>query len=347
MLRTDLDSTMERQRASSSLPPFLPPQTPHVFAGRVEAQSELPINTMFGDTFMVDGSEDVRAIAPNPAGPPITLIFPDSPTLYNSSKLMLSNGLDRQMAPNEVMQFVSIGDGIWREVNYRVFGASELAYWRRMYKLLSPEAYTFVGGSDPTWVVPEGKTWYALNMWFTWINSNGPYFHRKLDIANALELTAGTTITSSPSHPYCYMYYCDPSLVDDPVGDPREAYFARIARLSTLALSSIGISIPSGSAAETLVSTNFPEDFTNGFVRGVSSHDISWLGMARPDAAVNTLDEISDTHQLRFTGAIMVPFARSVFGGIKACGGSVSGSASEPTLGGYGTLLYQKLPADW
>ncbi|MCK1465783.1 hypothetical protein IVB34_47745 [Bradyrhizobium sp. 2] len=221
--------------------------------------------------------------------------------------------------------------------------SSKRQYWSRMYRLLDPNAYTYSSGTSMSLIVPAGTTWYATNMWFVYVNGNGPYFHRKLDCRECIELPAGTVITST-SGQSGFIYYCDYAAATAPATDPEEAYYARLNQLTSIQISSLTASITVGSARGTVVSASFPS-FTSGILRGVANNEVSWTILS--GGSMNTMDEISDDHQQRFTSELLMPFKTSIFTGIQVRSASVSGNATDTSLAGTGTILYQVLPGGW
>jgi hypothetical protein len=225
-------------------------------------------------------------------------------------------------------------------------GASNtIDYWTTMYKLLDPAAYTYSRGATQTWTVPGGNTWYALGLQNVNINGVGPYFHRKMNIFNAIELPAGTVVTSGAS--VGFIYYCDLAAAADPTGNPEEAFYSRLATLKGTPVSALSASISVGQAAGTLGTASFPGGSTYGIIRGVSCHDVAWVILTPVAGGLNTLDEISDDHQQRLTSSTLAPFSFSTFSGIMVRAASVSGNAVDTSLAGTGVVLYSALPANW
>jgi hypothetical protein len=62
---------------------------------------------------------------------------------------------------------------------------------------------------------------------------------------------------------------------------------------------------------------------------------------------MNLHEEISDSHQQRFTSALLLPFVSSLVTGIQVQSGSVSGNGTDSSLACSGQILYQALPAGW
>jgi len=216
-------------------------------------------------------------------------------------------------------------------------------YWTKKYHSLSPQAYTYLSGSNQTWTVPTNRTWYAVNTWFALHGSNGPFFQRTVDIERPLELPGGTVLTTGAQSGF--LYYFDPLALPAPA-DPEMAYYNRLARLKTIPLASLQATITNGAAGGTQSTANFPATFTNGMLRHISNNETAWVIFDTP-SPMNTLEEISDNHQNRNTSTTMVPFARATFPTIRTAGGSISGDGVQTCLGGIGFMLYQVLPSDW
>ena len=218
----------------------------------------------------------------------------------------------------------------------------EFLHWTNMYKFLSPQAYTAVAGANKTWTVPTGCVWYAINVWQARING-ARFDHRRLNIYEMVELPSGTQIKTN-SNPGS-MVYCDPSSVPDPVGNPRDAFYARLAALSCIPLDAISAAIPAGMSPNSQTAASFPAGFSYGMIRGVSTYDLAWTVLV--PTGTNTHHEISDKHQIRFAGPLLCPFNPSVMTGIVVQAANISGNGSDLSIAGEGTVMYQKLPAGW
>ena len=230
-----------------------------------------------------------------------------------------------------------------------VMSAAESTHWDTMYRLLDPAAYLAARGAGVGFslTVPAGQTWYTLNTWWVDINGVGPFFHRKLSIYDAVPLPAGTVITSNAAAPNAFMYYANPSLAAAPVGDPKAAFYARLATLKTIALSALKVDIAAGAANNAQLTTNFPGGFTNGMIVGVSSQDVAWTTLQFAGGGINTVDEISDRHQQRTSSYLLVPFKTSILTGVTAQGSNVPGDLAALSIAGTGMIIYQQLPAGW
>lgn len=217
-------------------------------------------------------------------------------------------------------------------------------YWTRKYHALSPGAWVYLTGSNQTWNVPPDRTWYAGNTWFINIGGNGPMFHRTFNVeTNLFELPGGTQITTSAQSGF--LYYFDPEALPPPA-DPEGAYYARLARMATLPLSTLKAAVTAGAAGGTQPTASFPATFTNAMLRGVSSNELAWTIFTGAQN-MNTQPEVSDNHQNRAADLAFGPFARATFSGIMVAGASVSGNGTDVCLGGTGIVTYQILPANW
>jgi hypothetical protein len=84
-------------------------------------------------------------------------------------------------------------------------------------------------------------------------------------------------------------------------------------------------------------------------ITSVSSQDIAWSGLkSPPNEGLNTENEISDDHQMRFAGPALIPFNRSIFPIFFARSASETGvSEGFSSLHGMAMLTYIKLPSEW
>lgn len=238
--------------------------------------------------------------------------------------------------------------------DFGIGSSEELACWRDQAALLDPAAYRFYNGVDDgaswSFTVPAGETWYALALWRGVTPSDNTHlFLRVSDVFRPLPLPAGTTIQAAAADSYAYI--CRPALVvdsDSRYNDPRGLYFDRLARLRTLTLHQQTVQVPSGSSAGSTFITDFPADFANGFIVGVSAHDVSWVGLNKEGAGtISAQNHVSDEHQIRFAEAVKFPFRRAIFPQLRARAANIFGDLSGSSLQGYGAVFYYKLPADW
>lgn len=217
--------------------------------------------------------------------------------------------------------------------------ADEVAFWQDQAALLDPLAYEYVTGSGATRTVPTGETWYLINAW----NANataGRFFHRSLDVRRAWPMSEGTSLVLS-AQAGANLYICKPSLVTGSdaryTTDPRGLYFDRMRALGELAQYQLALAITDGSNQ----TATFPADFDYGMVVQVSVMDVAWVILRSQDtvSGLNTLPEVSDTHQNRYAEACIAPFERAEFTKMESRGVSLGDGA--------GVLWYVKLPGGW
>jgi hypothetical protein len=226
---------------------------------------------------------------------------------------------------------------------------AETMDWFYKAALLDPASYAyFVGRFDVT--VPAGETWLVVNAWQCKIGSTtAKWFHRNLKAAEAVELTAGTRISASSAD--AFLWVCRPYLVDQDTRylAPKDLFYSRLQSLRSIATLPIAMSISAGSPNATIAKQSFPTDFEDGVLRQVSTHDAAWVILGAPNeaGAANTLNEISDSHQMRLTGKMLLPFERRRFPKAWLSSASVSGDGVQTSLEGHGVILYQKLPTSW
>lgn len=223
--------------------------------------------------------------------------------------------------------------------------------------LLDPDAYDFYFNDPWDLTVPQGETWYALNIWWATVNNTPWVFHRKLDAFDPYMLPQGTNIRQ-PQENIAFAYICRPSKVAVPM-DPESKLAARLSALRTMPLNltradyATGGTIAGNSVAGALWEPNvFPSSFRKGMLRHCATHDGSWtilVGNVRNGLvdAMNTLDEISDYHAQRFTGNIMCPFSTSVWNGIWVKSGNYYADQTKPSLESSGVVTFNKLADDW
>jgi hypothetical protein len=221
------------------------------------------------------------------------------------------------------------------------------------YALLDPKAYSyyFVQGWSDT--VPEGATWYALNLWSITINGTPDCFHRKLHVGDALALPAGTTISNVGSKTPGFAYICKPESIVAPV-DLASALSARLTALSTMPTATLRAEIPAGSPSGTQVGVLFPSNINGIMLRHTATMNGCWTILAgnRQASAItydalNTLDEISDIHMMRLTGNTLCPLLRCNWNGAIVQAGNISGNPSETAQNGWSVVQYNQLPDCW
>jgi hypothetical protein len=220
-------------------------------------------------------------------------------------------------------------------------------FWSTKAALLDARLYEYHFGR---WElsVPDGETWYLLSAWHVYLNGNPvTFFQRSLDASQrTLALPRGTKLHTEDKQDG-YVYICRPNLVT--YSDPKETFYRRMRQISTLPVQTIGLEIPAGSPAAFIPEVHFPGDFEGGMITSVSSHDIAWSGLkSPPNGGLNTENEISDDHQMRFAGPALIPFKRSVFPIFFARSASEIGISDRfSSLHGMAMLTYLKLPSEW
>ena len=218
-------------------------------------------------------------------------------------------------------------------------------YWRDRAAALDPDAYEFVSGQNWSRTVPEGATWYLANAW--WVKAGSGYgFLRKCDAGNMLMLPAGTTIATNNTSGYAYI--CKPELVtaDLRYDYPEDLYYERLDRLREMPLRVINVNMPSGQNDPAIRTATFPADFDRALVVSVSSMDIAWTCLVGAQWGMNTLNEISDDHQMRRAEPVLIPFQRSNFDKVSIRGACVVGN-SQQSLQGWSAVYYHVLPEGW
>lgn len=221
------------------------------------------------------------------------------------------------------------------------------------YALLDPNAYSYYfvqGWSD---VVPQGTTWYALNLWEVTINGTPDCFHRKLHIDDALALPAGTTISNIGSKISGFAYICKPETITPP-SDLAAELSARIVALSTMPTALLRAEIAAGSPSGTQAGALFPANLNGIMLRHTATTNGCWTILAgnRQPAAItydclNTLDEISDIHMMRFTGNTLCPLLRRNWNGAIVQAGNISGNISDTAQNSWTVVQYNQLPDGW
>lgn len=225
---------------------------------------------------------------------------------------------------------------------------AENRYWRDKAACLDPDAYDYSQGAGISVTVPQGATWYGMNLMFM-KQGTSMYYQRSLDVDLAIMMPQGSTWTTTTAFAG-FMYICKPEKVysDPRYADSKDLYYSRLDRLRTLPLRRITVHIPAGMTMQYQPSTPFPNDFEKGLVTHVSSEDVAWVALNNPNGpAVNTFWELNNEHRIRVAEKLMVPFKRSVFTEVKAAGSTTAGTLADPTLSGDGVVHYVALPADW
>lgn len=238
-----------------------------------------------------------------------------------------------------------------------------MSYWANKAALLDPRCYEYVIGDNWSRTVPQGETWFALNLWWLDSNPGAWWFHRPLDVNKAFMLPAGTVLKTGGGFPgrHGFAYYARPKTVFDIDAryqtDPEGLYYERMERLETLPLRYTSARIPTGSNVNAIQGTLFDwgdTDTQYGILRHTSTHDIAWtimVGNKRDGVymdAMNTLNEVSDSHTIRFAEPTLCPFARNLWNGIWAKSASYVGDYASPSSNeGHAVVSWSKLPVDW
>jgi hypothetical protein len=222
----------------------------------------------------------------------------------------------------------------------------EVAWWQEQAALLDPDAYVFTFQDAHSEAVTAGETWYLVNGWHMDGGSGAFWHHRPADVNRALALSAGTTIATgtAPSSNVAFKYVCKPSLViagdSRYTTDPRGLYFDRIRKLQRELTQ---YKVNATRVDNTVTTTAFPTDFTDGMIIHASWHDIAWTTLYESGSStpvINLHNEISDEHGLRWAEPLLMPFKRTTFPGI-----AVRGITGPPDTS-RGQVIFCKLPED-
>lgn len=242
--------------------------------------------------------------------------------------------------------------GLIEVVNSLIMTPAEDQYWQDRAVLLDPRAYDFISGSNIA--VPAGVYWYALSVWG--FDSGASIKSKYLREANADEpllLPSGTVLTQTVGDGHVYL--CKPELVIPidaryATGQSAKAlYFTRLMRLKSMVLHNLNSPVPSTTPFGTIVSVDFPVDFSSGLISEVSNFDIAWsiLSDAANTGGIIFTKETSDDHQDRIALTTIVPFNRVELPRMRSRPATISGTNGSVVLPGYGNLFYYKLPSDW
>lgn len=122
-------------------------------------------------------------------------------------------------------------------------------------------------------------------------------------------------------------------------------------RLKELPLYSISTISNLGDPIQQQYDAYFPTDFENGLIVAIHAFDGAWVGLSDfTTHSLNLMNEISDTHQIRFRNIILLPFKRSIHPGIRSRNARIDGQFADglqSDLASVCTVLYYKLPPDW
>lgn len=236
--------------------------------------------------------------------------------------------------------------------------------------MLDPACYTMAGTSvgalDAT--VPPGHAWHVTNAFAVYYGnpisvaqdlyplSRRTGFIRPLDARRALTLGPGTRIRNNTGINLAYILYCDPAALwaSDAryTTDPRALYYERLQALRTIPTESLTLEATGGGAIDDDLHADLPA--VRVMVTSASAYDVSWITAKCPGwiSAVNLLDEINNSHAVRFADTLMHP--------LPACGARIAvqkGSnadtpgSTNPAIAypihGSGSLTFQRLPVGW
>ena len=219
--------------------------------------------------------------------------------------------------------------------------------------LLDPACGVYLRGMfDVT--VPEGETWYIFNAWFVNIGNGGAYFHRNLGVDAVQPIPAGTRLVGV--NVSSLLFYGNPSLVteDERYEEAEDLYYSRIGQIKDLTIQDLNMYRPAGSVAPAFA--YFPETMTNAVVVAISTHGGSFVsldggsigGVPTPERITNTLDELSDGHEIRFTKAMIQPIRYEMFDRAYMQTGNRDGVYYAPhTEETFGVVHFVELPIGW
>jgi hypothetical protein len=249
---------------------------------------------------------------------------------------------------------------------------TEQQYFSDKAALLDPRAYVMVftdnfgtGGL----VVPPGETWFLVNGWYLASGLSSPdmpWFHRPAHVDKATTLPAGTVLQAweGAGDQKGIAYYCRPALVTSQdsryTTDPISLYYSRLATLKTLGLNVTGLKVPKGTplSTEFFVTFNAPGG-APCMVRHVSLFEVPWAvpfdTSSVTNAAMNVLNEISDTHSLRSAEEVLFPFtaydqklAPTGLGGFNTrCANPAGDQTSPQPQDGFAVVHWSQLPTGW
>lgn len=220
--------------------------------------------------------------------------------------------------------------------------------WQINAAFLDPAGFVHVRGLfDLT--VPAGKGWVIANAWFVNSGNGGANFHRRLGLQNAKYVPPGTRIKGINAA--SLLHYLDLDSVingDARYDDPENLYRERMGKIAVCERFDLNMYRPAGTTQQ--ATTSFPTDFENGILLNFSTHGGCWItvdggsGGGIPQNIVNTWDEISDGHEIRFTAPLMQPFKRSMFDRATLGLGNRPGIYAQPhTEDTFGVLEYIKI----
>lgn len=184
--------------------------------------------------------------------------------------------------------------------------------------LLDSNCQVYIKGSfDLT--VPEGETWYIFNAWFVQSNDGKAFFHRSIGVDQAMIAPPGTRLKSMVTH--SFIWYARPFLVqeDEIYQEAEDLYYDRLNKIKLQTAKAANAYRAAYSSA--VSSASFDNTMDEIIITHISTHGGCWTTLdggsvgvdSVPQRIVNTLDEINDGHEIRFTGSVIQPFKRSMF----------------------------------
>lgn len=241
-------------------------------------------------------------------------------------------------------------------------------FFARKAALLDPVCQVYHGGQFD-WTTPE--PFMMFNGWYyrfdstaasfetaaTNLHSPNPNFHRNLGVERYTLIPAGVRIIGTNDNSFIYGALPNSLVASDPRYVNGEAiYYERMGRLDSLQHFQIGAIRFPGTKDDCLA--YFPPDNGRGLLlSAITSHGGCWTVLWGPTIPgmtikyiVNTLDEINDAHEIRFTSGIegLQPFKREWFDhiylGLGTRGDTYGSPSTEATwCGAQGFII----PSDW
>lgn len=239
-------------------------------------------------------------------------------------------------------------------------------YFARKAALLDPSCQIYKCGQFD-WLTPSA--FFMFNGWFyrfdagtNPILSSHPNFHRNLGVERYTLIPAGTRILGTNENSFIFGALPDALIAGDAAryGDGEALYWTRMSRIETLTFFQVGAMRAPNSPVLPDCKAHFPPDQGRGLLlSAITSHGGCWTSLegstvpgTNPprDYIVNTLDEINDGHEIRFTSGVdgLQPFKREWFDHIYLGAGNRGDTYGLPHTeatwcGAQGFIL----PADW
>ena len=238
--------------------------------------------------------------------------------------------------------------------------------YARKAALLDPICQIYKCGQFD-WVTPS--TFFMFNGWFYRFDaatnarfSSHPNFHRNLGVERYTLVPAGTRIIGTNDSSFIYGALPDQLIADFPglYAEGEAIYWSRMSRLDVLPFFQVGsIRFPNAPVLPDCKAW-FPADQGRGLLlTAITSHGGCWTALQGPNVPrsnpprnyiINTLDEINDGHEIRFTSGIegLQPFCPEMFDHIYLGAGNRSDTYGLPHTeatwcGAQGFIL----PPDW